>query len=70
MSALFLYNLTHCRPVIGIEKQRINHIIDATNATNNLDMQQIRLINLPEGFDGKLTSSKWVKIAKCSKDSL
>jgi Fic family protein len=22
-----------------------------------------------DGFDGKLTSSKWAKIAKCSKDS-
>jgi len=27
------------------------------------------LNKLLDGFDGKLTSSKWVKIAKCSKDS-
>lgn len=32
--------------------------------------RQIKLINkLLDGFDGKLTSSKWAKIAKCSKDS-
>jgi Fic family protein len=32
--------------------------------------RQRRLLNkLMDGFDGKLTSSKWAKIAKCSKDS-
>ncbi len=32
--------------------------------------RQRKLINkLLEGFDGKLTSSKWAKIAKCSKDT-
>jgi len=32
--------------------------------------RQRRLINkLLDGFDGKLTSSKWAKIAKCSKDT-
>jgi Fic family protein len=32
--------------------------------------RQKNLINkLLDGFDGKLTSSKWAKIAKCSKDS-
>ncbi|MFN5982926.1 MAG: Fic family protein [Fluviicola sp.] len=35
-----------------------------------LNERQIKLINkLLDGFDGKLTSSKWAKIAKCSKDS-
>lgn len=32
--------------------------------------RQIKLLNkLLDGFDGKLTSSKWAKIAKCSKDT-
>ena len=36
-------------------------------AINN---RQRKLLNkLMDGFDGKLTSSKWAKIAKCSKDS-
>jgi len=33
------------------------------------DRQRILLNRLMDGFDGKLTSSKWAKIAKCSKDS-
>jgi Uncharacterized conserved protein len=34
-----------------------------------LNERQRKLINkLLDGFDGKLTSSKWAKIAKCSKD--
>ncbi len=32
--------------------------------------RQRKLLNkLLDGFDGKLTSSNWVKIAKCSKDT-
>ena len=35
-----------------------------------MNSRQIKLLNkLFDGFDGKLTSSKWAKIAKCSKDS-
>jgi Fic family protein len=35
-----------------------------------LNERQIRLINrLLDGFDGKLTSSKWAAIAKCSQDT-
>ena len=35
-----------------------------------INERQKKLINkLLEGFDGKLTSSKWAKIAKCSKDT-
>ncbi|AGA77092.1 Fic family protein [Echinicola vietnamensis] len=35
-----------------------------------LNDRQRKLLNrLMDGFDGKLTSSKWAKIAKCSKDS-
>jgi Fic family protein len=33
------------------------------------DRQRKLLNKLMDGFDGKLTSSKWAKIAKCSKDS-
>ncbi|HPN88879.1 MAG TPA: DUF4172 domain-containing protein, partial [Candidatus Omnitrophota bacterium] len=36
----------------------------------SLNKRQIMLINkLFDGFDGKLTSSKWAKIAKCSQDT-
>ena len=32
--------------------------------------RQIKLLNkLLDGFDGKLTSSKWAAIAKCSQDT-
>ena len=35
-----------------------------------INERQRKLLNkLMDGFDGKLTSSKWTKIAKCSKDS-
>lgn len=35
-----------------------------------INERQKKLLNkLMDGFDGKLTSSKWAKIAKCSKDS-
>jgi Fic family protein len=40
------------------------HINTAMN-----DRQKKLLNKLMDGFDGKLTSSKWAKIAKCSKDS-
>ncbi len=40
------------------------HINTAIN-----DRQKKLLNKLLDGFDGKLTSSKWAKIAKCSKDS-
>ncbi|MEY4717689.1 MAG: hypothetical protein RL563_307 [Pseudomonadota bacterium] len=34
-----------------------------------MNERQIKLLNkLLEGFDGKLTSSKWAAIAKCSPD--
>lgn len=35
-----------------------------------INVRQKKLLNkLLDGFDGKLTSSKWAKIAKCSKDT-
>jgi Fic family protein len=40
------------------------------HATTILNERQKRLLNkLLDGFDGKLTSSKWAKIAKCSADT-
>lgn len=42
----------------------------ATPASAPLNERQIKLINkLLDGFDGKLTSSKWAAIAKCSPDT-
>lgn len=39
-------------------------------ATMPLNERQVRLLNkLLDGFDGKLTSSKWAAIAKCSPDT-
>lgn len=39
-------------------------------ATTPLNERQVKLINrLLDGFDGKLTSSKWAAIAKCSPDT-
>lgn len=38
--------------------------------TQRLNDRQKRILNkLLDGFDGKLTSSKWAKIAKCSQDT-
>lgn len=35
-----------------------------------LNERQVKLVNrLLDGFDGKLTSSKWAAIAKCSPDT-
>jgi Fic family protein len=42
----------------------------AAHATVLLNPRQKKMLNkLLDGFDGKLTSSKWAKIAKCSKDT-
>jgi Fic family protein len=39
-------------------------------ATNSLNQRQVKLLNrLLDGFEGKLTSSKWAAIAKCSPDT-
>jgi Fic family protein len=39
-------------------------------ATTPLNERQVKLLNqLLEGFDGKLTSSKWAAIARCSPDT-
>ncbi len=42
----------------------------AKHSKTLLNERQKKLLNkLLDGFDGKLTSSKWAKIAKCSKDT-
>lgn len=39
-------------------------------ATEALNERQIKVINrMLDGFEGKLTSSKWAKLAKCSQDT-
>jgi Fic family protein len=39
-------------------------------ATTPLNERQVKLLDrLLDGFDGKLTSSKWAAIAKCSPDT-
>ena len=39
-------------------------------AGTSLNERQVKLMNrLLDGFDGKLTSSKWAAIAKCSSDT-
>jgi Fic family protein len=46
------------------------HHFWARHAGADLNERQRKLIGLLlEGFDGKLTSSKWAKIAKCSQDT-
>jgi Fic family protein len=36
----------------------------------SLNERQVKMLNkLVDGFDGKLTSSKWAAIAKCSPDT-
>jgi Fic family protein len=40
------------------------------HSESSINERQKKLLNkLLDGFDGKLTSSKWAKIAKCSKDT-
>ncbi len=39
-------------------------------ATKPINDRQVKLLNkLLDGFEGKLTSSKWAAIAKCSPDT-
>jgi Fic family protein len=41
-----------------------------THSETHINSRQKQLLNrLLEGFEGKLTSSKWAKIAKCSADT-
>jgi Fic family protein len=39
-------------------------------AQQSLSVRQVKVLNrLPDGFDGKLTTSKWAKLANCSQDT-
>jgi Fic family protein len=39
-------------------------------AEESLNDRQIKILNkLLDGFEGKLTSTKWAKLAKCSQDT-
>lgn len=42
---------------------------DKHNQTSINERQRLLINKLFDGFDGKLTSSKWAKIAKCSQDT-
>src|SRR5450432_4487452 len=52
--------------LVVINKARFweKHVSESFNSR-----QKIMLNKLLDGFDGKLTSSKWAKIAKCSSDT-
>lgn len=53
-----------------LAKVLFKHQFWNTHATDILNNRQIKLLNkLLDGFDGKFTSSKWAKIAKCSPDT-
>ena len=42
----------------------------ASNAGQSFNVRQQKILNrLLDGFEGKLTSSKWAKICKCSQDT-
>ncbi|MCD4833645.1 MAG: Fic family protein [Bacteroidales bacterium] len=64
-----LKNALHASEKI-LERVLQKHHFWNKHATTVLNDRQILLINkLLDGFDGKLTSSKWAKIAKCSTDT-
>lgn len=53
-----------------LSKGLFKHQFWNAHATDLLNNRQVVLLNkLLDGFDGKLTSSKWAKIAKCSADT-
>ena len=45
-------------------------LVGRASAGMSLNERQVKLLNrLLDGFEGKLTSSKWAAIAKCSPDT-
>lgn len=59
-------NATHLILAMVLDK----HYFWSRHATTMINVRQKRLVNkLLDGFLGKLTSSKWAKIAKCSPDT-
>ena len=68
----FLNCLINALKSTDLVLQRVLFKADFWKKNMGIEMnnRQIKLLNkLLDGFDGKLTSSKWAKIAKCSKDS-
>ena len=68
----FLTCLKNALMLTGTILNRILFKADFWNkhAKTIINERQNKLLNkILDGFDGKLTSSKWAKIAKCSKDS-
>lgn len=64
-----LINAIHASEAI-LEKTLTKAKFWKKHATTNLSERQIKIINrLLDGFDGKLTTSKWAKINKCSQDT-
>ncbi|MBF0105724.1 MAG: Fic family protein [Deltaproteobacteria bacterium] len=63
-----------CRALLGTEQTLMGIIHKAhfwnTHRTQPVNARQQLVLNkLLDGFEGKLTSSKWAKIAKCSQDT-
>lgn len=60
---------------IRLSRETLDHVLTKAKywsrfATEPLNQRQIKVLNrLFDGFEGKLTSSKWAKIAKCSHDT-
>jgi Fic family protein len=60
---------------IGSAQQTLNTVLTKSRfwqrwASTPLNERQVKLLNrLLDGFEGKLTSSKWANIAKCSPDT-
>ena len=68
----FLNCLINALKSTDLVLQRVLFKADFWKKNMGIEMnnRQIKLLNkLLDGFDGNLTSSKWAKIAKCSKDS-
>jgi Fic family protein len=68
----FLNCLIHTLKATDNILNRVLHKADFWNQhakTAINDRQKLLLNKLLDGFEGKLTSSKWAKIAKCSKDT-
>ena len=64
-----LYNTLNASEKI-LERVLIKHQFWNKNATAVLNSRQVLMLNkLLDGFTGKMTSSKWAKITKCSADT-
>ena len=75
ITAWILWFLQCLIDAINSTKETLSHIFHKAefwkiHSTTILNDRQQKIINrLLDGFDGKLTSSKWAKINKCSQDT-